>query len=177
MTPSVRPENRFRFNCPVVGREERYIACVLRKHRHWRGEAVDCGGCASAMNANKCPAIHMIAMEVPRDADARSIFFDLKGEKVFGIPNAVAERIERVLVLPSHCRRHNVSAEMFERLTGRSADGVELAPLVQADSEPTKAAHRRVRREAGKATQPKDALGDILDNASVDIAAAITAAG
>lgn len=174
MTPSVRADNRFRLQCPVVQREERYMACVLRRHRFWRGESVEGEGCAAAMAANKCPVIHMIMMETPRNEPQKTIFFDPKGEKVFGLPKAIAERIEKVVVLPTHCRRHNVSPEMFEILTG-SAPGA--APTVLATApvapEPTR---RKVRREAAPAIKSAGDMSDILDSGNVDIAAALNAA-
>lgn len=178
MTPSVRADNRFRFHCPVVNRDETYLACVFRRHRKWRGERVDCGGCSAAMSANKCPAIHMIMMECPPNEPSKAIFFDPKGEKLFGIPKAVAERIEKVVILPFHCRGLNVSPEMHELLTGtREQAGTVLIPApVTAKSLP--AAPRQERRKTAKSTEVsvdtgEDSLNDMLSYAEVDMAGAL----
>jgi hypothetical protein len=176
MTPSIRADNRFRFVCPVVGREERYIACGLRRHRHWRGESIDCGGCASAMRAGKCPAVYMLDMETPKNAPSKAIFFDTKGEKVYGIPKVVAERIEKVLILPSQCRPYHMSPELFERLTGQ-VKGETTGEAFKVEEEASLGPVRReVRRESKKATKKPGDLSDALDSAKVDMAAAITAA-
>lgn len=184
MTPSVRPDNRFRFHCSVIGRDERYLACVLRRHRKWRGEPIDCGGCAAAMDANKCPAVHMINLESNQPGGARAIFFDAVGEKLYAVPKPVAQRIERVAILPFHARRYAMTPELYERLTGFAGEASggsvgEGAALAQGNAiAPATPARGEVRRKTGKGTGPSRErdLSGILENAEVDMAAAISAA-
>jgi hypothetical protein len=182
MTPSIKPDNKFRFLCPVIGEEARYMACVFRKHRKWRGESVDCGACSAAMDANKCPAIHMIDMEVPRHGETRSIFYDPKGEKLYKIPPKVAERIENLVVLPYHCRRYEMTPEMHERLTGTTQFAKAMAqPMPSFKPTPAtkataKSATAQERPAGAKPTRVAGDLTDILDSATTDMAGAINSA-
>jgi hypothetical protein len=179
MTPSIKPDNQFRFLCPVIGEEARYMACVFRKHRKWRGESVDCGACSAAMDANKCPAIHMIDMEVPRHGETRSIFYDPKGDKVYKVPPKVMERIEKLVILLYHCRRYEMSAEMHERLTGSkefSKLPLQVPPAGNGKVTKSKSAKTQERRESVKRTADAGDMSDILDNATVDMAKALNAA-
>lgn len=186
MTPSVRADNRFRLQCPVVGREERYLACVLRRHRKWRGEPIDCGGCAAAMDANKCPAVHMIHLECHHPSGPRAIFFDPKGDKLYAVPKPVAERIERVLIMPFHARRYTMAPKLYQRLTGQERPAIpvgEEMPLGETQAVLARAPERReVRRGAGKGMKPavqskqEGDLSGILERAEIDMAAALNAA-
>lgn len=175
MTPSVRADNQFRFLCPVLGQEARYLACVLRKHRKWRGEPSGCGACSAAMDANKCPVIHMVAMESPRNGEARAIFYDPKGEKLYQVPSKVAERIERVVILPYHCRPYEMTPEMHERLTGTTEPyrgAVQLAESSASSESP----RRQGRRSGSSTTRTGGGLDDLLDHATVDLAAGLNVA-
>lgn len=185
MTPSVRADNRFRFHCPVVGRDEAYLACAWRRHRKWRGESVDCGGCAAAMNANKCPVVHMIEMECPRHEPARPIFFDPKGDKLYGLPQAVAARIEKVLVLPFHCRGLDMTPELHERLTGTREPAPSALPAASITQKALPPDGRQERRKTDRSTaadrkgEPDRSTGDLSDllgEAQIDMAAALNAA-
>ena len=175
MTPSVRADNQFRFLCPVLGQEARYLTCVLRKYRKWRGEPTGCGACSAAMDANKCPVIHMIEMESPRNGEARAIFYDAKGDKLYQVPPKVAERIERVIILPYHCRPYEMTPEMHERLTGTTEPYRGAVQLVESSAAP-EPSRRQSRRGSSSATRGGGNLDDLLDHATVDLAAGLNAA-
>lgn len=110
--------NNYTFHCPVVGRDVRYIVCAFKKAKHWRGEKFADQDCHVLMNASKCPAIHMQKKEW---ATSERMFWSESTEPK-KLPIDIADRINRLLVIPGHLNGYNPTTEQRERL-------LENAPL------------------------------------------------
>jgi len=111
---SITADNRYRFVCPTLGTEQFYLRCALRKHRQWRGEAIE-GECATCMKASKCAAVAMLNLEQRGEAK----FFDTE-IKPHRLPKVVFDAIQRKLVRPFHG-------------AGTGIDPATLAALVRGD--------------------------------------------
>lgn len=159
MTPSVRPDNKLRFRCPAVGTEEFYLACIMRRYRHWRGESIDRADCATCMNASKCPALEMIREECVAN---KSIFF-AADDRLRTLPARILERVQRIVVLPMHGMHTGIDPARLSQLVGRDA----VVPTALA----VPAGHGR---KAAKACKPDNAVfldkvdGSIAQHIKVD---------
>lgn len=159
---SFRSDNKYRFHCPVVGRDEFLLACWIRRYRHWRGEDVAQGECRMCMRAFKCPALHMIAQE---DREKRVIFFDAAGGKVNRLPAAIQEQVDRIVVRPHHALGLEVSDEWIRKLTGGER-------LVVATPGPEQEKSKRRGRAPVKAETVAAApvgAGSMVDLGKVDV--------
>jgi hypothetical protein len=167
---SIVGSNRYTFHCPVVDRNERFLACAFRKHRKWRGESIDAEDCSVVMNASKCPAVHMLELE---HREGRAMFFDSAADEVHKLPSAILDRIARILVLPFHGIGTKIDPETLSALVGRK---VELPERQAAGSAETarKVPRSAARGAGGRGSQAE--RGSVLDHVEGDVAKQINKA-
>lgn len=129
-TDSIRAGNLFRFRCPSVARNAGFLACSMRRRRHWRGERIeaDCGTC---MNAGRCPIILMTKMEW---AEGKALFIDTVGEKLHKVPKEVLAEISRRMTVRSQVMG-DMPEEQFARLMANDMEDSYVEPV---DTTPTK---------------------------------------
>jgi hypothetical protein len=166
MSTSIFAGNRYRFHCPVVEREEYWLACALRKHRRWRGEKIE-SDCATCMSASKCPAIYMIQKEHKL---GKPIFVD-PTETLHQIHKDVWEQIKPLMVLPIHGYGTGISNARLSQLIGREVVNIEDIRM------PPRVGRREPELSAAKprAARKKDS-GDAMFNHVEDMADHITVA-
>lgn len=171
---SMVPNNRYKFHCPTVGRDELFLACMFRRHKVWRGEDIKEGECKMCMRAGKCPIVHMLNKEM-RVEDP--LYVDLKGEKVHKLDADVQAQIARVLVLPFHAAGIDVSVEWMEKLTGEAKRYMPHMFGEQATAaavaEPAK--KPRARKEKAPDKTASEGVMD-LGKVGIDMAQALNAA-
>ena len=111
---SAIPGNGYSFRCPVVERDSAFTICARRRDKHWRGERTQAHDCHTAMNGSKCPALHMLTMEW---AAGEEMFYDSQ-VRLHALPKAIIERIEKLVLVPSHAHGMELTAEQQELLFG-----------------------------------------------------------
>ena len=100
------------FNCPVVERDERFVTCAFKRHKHWRGEDFASHDCKAAMNGSKCPVIHMLKKEY--DA-GEALFFDAETRLHKLSPDIIA-RIDKLILVPGQLDNLNLTDEQRTKL-------------------------------------------------------------
>lgn len=152
---SMEPGNHYSFECPVVQRDARYIACVFQIRKHRRGEEFAAHDCRCAMRGNKCPAVHMQKKEWREETRH---FYDADTTR-HRLPGDIIERIQNVCLLPMHARDLNVSEEQQKVLFGGAIKipaHTESSSSAAIGSEPTK--HRKPRASAASSRVEDDML-------------------
>lgn len=106
--------NNYRLNCPVTGRDNQLlVVCGNRIAKQWRGEQIPDRDCSCAMNAGKCPARVMQQMERTR---GRMLFVERAMGPAHRLHKAIADRIEKIIILPSHAAQAGLDMMNFARM-------------------------------------------------------------
>lgn len=184
MTPSMRPDNFYSFACPQTGKLERYIACMLRRYKHWRGEKIE-PICATCMNAGKCPALKMLDREWRED---KAVYFDPTPGRARKLPDDVLAHIATKSVCAIHAFGTGIDQATLSRLMERQVSnevfaGVERNVIVAEhpqgigdwDAKP-KAKPDASRKRAKPADKDPASMLDAVAAVSTDMAGAINEA-
>jgi hypothetical protein len=163
--------NAYRFHCPTVERDARFIVCAFKKNRHWRGENFLDQDCRLAMRAGKCPVVEMMKAEY-RAQDR--LFFETESKSVHKLPTEIAEHMARIVVVPSHAAGLHLTPEQLEKHLGPNAKervaGVVPFALPVEDADATLIAEEPKHRRSPKKSEVLDHL------AGGDMASAINEA-
>ncbi len=163
MTLSMRADNRYRFECPLTEKVEIYLACIFKRYKHWRGEKTGNPICATCMNANKCPAVHMIKRE---DAERRAIYFDTT-DRIHKLDAFARERTERVMVSPIQAYGTGIDMADLSRLCGHTVTGIPTSipvpPRPNAAKAPIKPTRVKFRSSADSAEVLDHVAGDMTE--------------
>lgn len=166
---SVQPGNRYTFSCPVTGRDTLYLLCATKRNRHYKGQDFHDHDCRCAMNANRCPIIHMLQMEW---REGKPLFMDDDAAVLHRLPKQVAERIERVQVLPYHGAGLTLTPEQKEQLFGNRLAEV---PARAVEALPNASAPPVRKRIAQTVREAKNDLAAGLGGAVTDMSSLINA--
>lgn len=128
MTPSMRADNFYSFVCPMTRKLERYLHCILRRHKHWRGEKVE-PTCATCMNAGKCPALKMIDRELREE---KAIYTDPTPGRARKVPEDIIKLIENKIIWASHAFGTGIERARLEELMGQKVRDVVFQGIQDA---------------------------------------------
>lgn len=152
--------NQYTFHCPVMGDDQLFLACAFRRYKHWRGEKLDRPGCATCMNAGKCPAVNMIKMEWKSD---KPLFTDTT-TRVHRIPKEIEDHMAIVRIVPMQGLGTGISGAELSRLCGHEAVlPREMTPEEVIASTPKVRGPRRIADGTSAFDKPAES-GGIVDH-------------
>lgn len=163
-------DNQFGFTCPVFKANTAIKPCIELRDRFWRGERPEVRrGCQAAMEASKCPIVHVIDQMIIKGNDP----YYSATPKLGTLDPDILARVSPVLVRPEIMDKHNISEREREILLKANEDAAKGVKNVTKYAKP-----RRKPSAPAMATVPETKPDVTVEAAEKgDMTAAINAAG